>query len=194
MKKTIFNPFQNYSEKRLILFGSIITLIATTLAIQLNGRFDGVLDLHFIEKSTFSKVVYDLIIDIIILSFLLFVIGKIINKKTRIIDILTTSLIAKIPFYFLLFFNINNKMFLVTEKLMSMVSKNNPINIETSEMILLVFSGIATFTCLIWSIILLFNGFKTATNSKETKHILLFIVALILAEVFSKIVILNLNY
>jgi len=85
-------------------------------------------------------------------------------------------------------------MFLVTEKLISMVSKNNPINIETSEMILLVFSGIATFTCLIWSIILLFNGFKTATNSKETKHILLFIVALILAEVFSKIVILNLNY
>lgn len=192
--KKIFNPFQNFSEKQLVLFGSIITIIATALAVLLNGRFDGVLDLHFVEKTTIAKVVYDLIIDLLILTILLFIIGKLINKKTRLIDILATSIIAKIPFYFLLFFNINDKMFLVTEKLMSMVSKNNPINIETSEMILLVFSGIATFTCLIWSIILLFNGFKTATNSKETKHVLLFIVTIIIAEVLSKILILKLNY
>lgn len=192
--KKFFNPFQSYSEKRLVLFGSIITIIATALAVLINGRFDGVLDLHFVEKTTIAKVLYDLIIDLIILTILLFIIGKLINKKTRLIDILATSIIAKIPFYFLLFFNINDKMFLVTEKLMSMVSKNNPINIETSEMILLVFSGIATFTCLIWSIILLFNGFKTATNSKETKHILLFIVTIIIAEVLSKILILKLNY
>jgi hypothetical protein len=192
--KKIFNPFQNYSEKQLVLFGSIITIIATALTVLLNGRFDGVLDLHFVEKTTIAKVVYDLIIDLLILTILLFIIGKLVNKKTRLIDILATSIIAKIPFYFLLFFNINDKMFLVTEKLMSMVSKNNPINIETSEMILLVFSGIATFTCLIWSIILLFNGFKTATNSKETKHVLLFIVTIIIAEVLSKILILKLNY
>lgn len=192
--KKIFNPFQNYSEKQLVLFGSIITIIATALTVLLNGRFDGVLDLHFVEKTTIAKVLYDLIIDLLILTILLFIIGKLVNKKTRLIDILATTIIAKIPFYFLLFFNINDKMFLVTEKLMSMVSKNNPINIETSEMILLVFSGIATFTCLIWSIILLFNGFKTATNSKETKHVLLFIVTIIIAEVLSKILILKLNY
>ena len=53
--KKIFNPFQNFSEKQLVLFGSIITIIATALAVLLNGRFDGVLDLHFVEKTTIAK-------------------------------------------------------------------------------------------------------------------------------------------
>lgn len=194
MKKIIFNPFQNYSEKQLITFGILAGIIGCFLALAFNGRFDGVLDLHFIEKTSIFTTVIDLTINIFILSALLFLVGKIVNKKTRFIDIIATSLIAKIPFYFLLFFNVNNKMYLVTEKLIDMVSKNKQINIENSEMVLLVFSGIATFTCLIWSVILLFNGFKTATNSKEAKHILLFALAIILAEVISKIIILKLNY
>lgn len=194
MKKIIFNPFQNYSEKQLITFGILAGIVGSLLALAFNGRFDGVLDLHFIEKTSISTTAIDLMINIFILSTLLFLVGKIVNKKTRLIDIIATSLIAKIPFYFLLFFNVNNKMYLATENLMEMVTKNKPIAIETFDMIILVVSGIATFACLIWSIILLFNGFKTATNSKKTKHILFFALAIILAEVISKIIILKLNY
>jgi hypothetical protein len=193
MKTILFNPFENYSEKQLLLFGFLLAIVATALSIVLNGRFDGVLDLHFVEKTILIVSIIDMAIGISVLTFSLYIIGKIINKKTRLIDILSTCLIAKIPFYFLLFFNINNKMFIITLKLLDFLSQKKAINLETLDLSLLVFSGIATFTCLIWSVILLYNGFKTATNVKETKHIILFILSIITAEVVSKIILFNLN-
>ncbi|WP_395062076.1 YIP1 family protein [Flavobacterium sp.] len=193
MKTILFNPFQKYSEKQLFLFGWLLTILASSLSLFFNGRFDGVIDLHFVEKTSFITASLDFVICIGILTLLLFITGKMINKKTRFIDILVASLIAKIPFYFLLFFNINNKMFIITQKLMDTISQKKELNIETLDMSLIVFSAIATFICMIWSMILLFNGFKTATNIKETKHILLFILSVIIAEVLSKIILFKLN-
>lgn len=193
MKTIFFNPFHNYSEKILISFGLIMALIGCGLATNLNARFDGVLDLHFVEKTNFLNVIIDVTIDIFILSLFIFLVGKYINRKTRFIDVLSTTLIAKIPFYFLIFFNINNKMFLISKSILSAVTKNEFSNIQSNDLLLLVVSGIATFVCLVWSIILLFNGFKTATNSKGSKNMLLFIIAIIAAEVLSKILIIYLN-
>lgn len=193
MKAIFLNPFQNYSEKILIGFGLIMALIGCGLATNLNARFDGVLDLHFVEKTNFLNVIIDIAIDILILSLFIFLVGKYINRKTRFIDVLATTLIAKIPFYFLIFFNINNKMFLISKSILSAVTTNEFSNIQSNDLLLLVFSGIATFVCLVWSIILLFNGFKTATNSKGSKNVLLFIIAIIAAEVLSKILIIYFN-
>lgn len=193
MKTILFNPFQKYTEKQLFLFGWLLAITAAVLSLFFNGRFDGVIDLHFVEKTSIITTSSDIVICIGILSFLLFIIGKMINKKTRFIDVLVASLIAKIPFYFLLFFNINNKMFLVSQKLMDSISQKKDFNIETLEMSLLVISGIATFISLVWSMILLFNGFKTATNIKETKHIILFIVTVIVSEILSKILLFKIN-
>lgn len=193
MKTILFNPFQKYSEKQLFLFGWFLAITAAVFSLFFNGRFDGIIDLHFVEKTSIITASLDIVICTGILSLLLFIIGKMINKKTRFIDVLVASLIAKIPFYFLLFFNINNKMYLVSQKLMDSILQKKDFNIETFDMSLLVFSGIATFICLIWSMILLFNGFKTATNIKETKHILLFIVSVITAEILSKIILFKLN-
>lgn len=193
MKTIFFNPFQNYSEKILIGFGLIMSLIGCGLATNLNARFDGVLDLHFVEKTYFLNAIIDITIDFFILSLFVFFVGKYINRKTRFIDVLATTLLAKIPFYFLIFFNINNKMFLISKSILSAVTTNEFSNIQSNDLLLLVFSGIATFVCLVWSIILLFNGFKTATNSKGSKNVLLFIIAIIAAEVLSKILIIYLN-
>lgn len=120
MKKIILNPFQTFSEKKLIAFGITTALIAIILSVPFNGRFDGVIDLHFVQKTTLLKSALDILIGILIITIMLFIIGKYINKKTRFIDILSSTLIAKIPFYFLLFFNINNLMFNTSEKLIDM--------------------------------------------------------------------------
>ena len=193
MKNILSNPFKNYSEKQLLLFGFLLAIVACALSTELNGRFDGVFGLHFVEKTTIIISLIDMAIVISVLTFLLFIVGKLINKKTRLIDVLSVSLIAKIPFYFLLIFNINSKMLDITHKLLDSLSQKKAIHLETLDLSLLVFSGIATFMCLIWSVILLYNGFKTATNVKETKHIILFILSIITAEVVSKIILNNLN-
>ena len=195
MMKLLFNPFERYSEKQLVFIGITSTIIGSLMAIFFNARFDGILDLHFVEKVEIYEPIIDLLIDLFCLVLILFLIGRYINKKTRIIDIISATLISKIPFYFLLFQNINNLSFKITDKLAkSLLTKNYSLEtITTSEMTYLFFCGIINLVLVIWSITLLFNGFKTATNAKNTKSILLFIVAVILSEVVSKILISKFN-
>lgn len=189
MIKTIINPFLKYSEKQLLSVGLLFFVLGGYLATLFNGRFDGVIDLHFVQKVNFSQPYIDLILSISMVSLLLFALGKYINEKTRFIDILATSIIAKIPFYFLLFFNINNKLYTITEKLMSNVLKGKGLDLQFYDMSILIVSAILTLLFLVWTITLLFNGFKTATNAKENKHFLFFAIAILISELLSKILI-----
>ena len=195
MIKLLFNPFERYSEKQLLVTGITASIIGCFLAFNFNARFDGILDLHFVKKNTIIQPIIDILIDFFCLTILLFLIGKYSNSKTRFIDIITTTLISKIPFYILLFQNINNFSFQITDKLTkSLLTKNYSIEtITSSEMVYLVATGILNLAFVIWSVILLFNGFKIATNAKTTKPILLFIVIIILSELISKILISKFN-
>lgn len=195
MMKLLLNPFERYSEKKLVLIGITSTIVGSLMAMFFNARFDGILDLHFVEKVKIYEPIIDLIIDLFCLVLILFLMGRYINKKTRIIDIISATLISKIPFYFLLFQNSNGLIFRITDKLTkSLLTKNYSLEtITTGEMAYLVFSGITGLVLIIWSITLLFNGFKTATNAKNTKSILLFIAAVLLTEVVSKILISKFN-
>ncbi|MEC4005286.1 YIP1 family protein [Flavobacterium sp. SUN052] len=195
MIKIILNPFERYSEKQLVITGILTTMFGSFLAILFNARFDGVLDLHFVEKVKTTQPIVDILIDFICLSTLLFLIGKYINKKTRFIDIISTTLISKIPFYILLFQNINSYSFHVTDKLAkSFFTKNYTIEkITSTEIAFLISCGILNLAFVVWSIALLFNGFKIATNAKTTKSVLLFIAVLILSELISKILISKFN-
>jgi hypothetical protein len=194
--KLLFNPFERYSEKQLLLTGIIATVMGCFFAIRLNARFDGVLDLHFVEKVKILEPISDIFIDTFCFCILLFLIGKYCNKKTRFIDIMASILISKIPFYILLFQNINHFSFHIIDKIMkSLLTKIYSLETITStEMSFLIIGGIINLAFVAWSIILLFNGFKIATNAKNTKSILLFIGVILLSEIISKILIIKFNY
>lgn len=118
MKKILFNPFEQFSERPLILFGIAATMVLSMTGAFFNARFDGVIDLHFSIPTFFINTLTDNAINVVILSLTLFTLGKIRNNKTRFIDIFTASLISRIPYYFLPFFNWNNLILNETEKLM----------------------------------------------------------------------------
>ena len=191
--KTFINPFEKYSELQLIITGILFALLGGYLATIFNGRFDGAIDLHFVKKVSFSQPFLDILIAIVVLTILLYAAGKYINKKTRFVDILTTCLIAKIPFYFLVFFNINNTLYAMTEKLMSNLQNGGSLNLEFADLSSVIAFSIITLIFLVWTVMLLYNGFKTATNSKGIKHNMLFITALLVGEILSKILISTLN-
>lgn len=114
--------------------------------------------------------------------------GKIINSKTRFIDLLVTVLIARIPLYILPIFNINNAISNISQKLIKIKDPSRIPQIETSEWLLTGGFGILTIVCLIWAFVLMYNGYKTATNAKGIKPVILFIVAIIFAEILSKVI------
>lgn len=193
MRTLLFNPFEKYSDTILIVFGLLFTLIGGYLGFVFNARFDGVIDLHFVKNVSIFNPLLDISIDIVTLTICLFVVGKLINNKTRCIDILSATMIARIPFYFITFFNANNKAYAISERILTLVKSNQINTLEALDVFYLMLMTFAIIASLIWSMVLLFNGFKTAVNAKETKHTLFFIGTLIFAEILSKILIINLN-
>jgi hypothetical protein len=188
MKILLFSPFERYSENKLLLIGVIITLLGSFLAYQFNIRFDGVLDLHLVEELSVGQSFIDNLVNLSSLIILLFILSRIINAKSRLVDIVATVLIARIPYYFLTLFNINNALKDSTNEIMQLANAEI-LNISIFSSIFMVVFSLFSVLAIIWSVALLFNGFKITANAKGIKSTLLFIVFILLAEVLSKFLI-----
>ncbi|HRZ31403.1 MAG TPA: hypothetical protein P5188_03755 [Flavobacterium sp.] len=191
--KQLYNPFELYSERQLLIFGLVMTLIGSFLGYSFNGRFDGIIDFHLLESVTFFEVVLDNFFNAVLLTMLLFINGKLINSKTRFVDVLNASLLARIPFYILPFFNFNNVMYDVSNRTYDIMVAGSFNAISTPDIILLMLFSFVAICTLIWFSVLLWNGFKVATNAKGIKNIILFIFTILVAEVVSKYLITTFN-
>lgn len=191
MKKVLFNPFEQFSERPLIIFGLAATALLSMTAAYFNARFDGVIDLHFSTPTFFINTLTDNAVNVVILSLALFTLGKIRNNKTRFIDIFSASLIARIPYYLLPFFNWNNTILDESEKLMQQfltVKQGVVPQFDAVQMGVLVLFAFVSMVFLAWFIYLLYQGYRVATNAKKTFELVLFASTLIIAEIVSKII------
>ena len=193
MKALIFNPFEKISEKKLLLIGIASMLVGAALGYLFNARFDGVFDLHFEKNTSYFNALLDILISVSTTCILLLAVGKYTNSKTRLIDLFNACSIAKIPFYVLTLFNINNWIYYSSEKLVESLQHNLMKMPSLAEFIPVLLFSLLTILGLVVSVLLLLNGYKVATNAKGTKSIGLFVVALFLSEIFSKIIISYLN-
>lgn len=190
MKSILFHPFENYSEKQLLNIGLLFASISIYLASIIGGHFDGAMDVHLVSQQVpVLNALVESLISVSSLVVLIYIFGKIYNPKTRFIDIVITVLIARIPLYLILVFNIN---FFYSDLALSLgVDPAALQNLPKEVLINLLLVSLLIFGFVIWFFVLLWNGFKTATNAKGSKPVILFIVAVILAEVVSKFI---LNY
>ena len=159
MKKVLFNPFDQFSERPLILFGISVTILLSMTGAFFNARFDGVIDLHFSTPTFFINTLTDNAINIVILSLALFTLGKYRNNKTRVVAVFTASLFARIPYYMLPFFNWNNTVLIESEKLLKQFMTVQPGAVpqfELTQMIVLVLFGGFSLLFLAWFMYLLY--------------------------------------
>lgn len=176
--KTIFNPFEKYSEKQLMTFGIVVLLITIIVKIY----FEDYNILYVNNVKTPNHIPYYTlrgniiqIIKILPIFISLLIFGKLINIKTRAIDIFNTVAIYKFPLliaYLLrVFWNRNNHM--------TINSDLKTLKTLSTDVLLNAFAVMLAILAIIYSIILLYNGFKTATNLKEKRHKLLFFILII---------------
>lgn len=194
MLKILINPFEKLQENQLLSIGIFVMLIGSFIGGTLNARFDGFLDLHFTHHTNFAAVILDNLINTTTSIIILFGLGKHINSKTRLIDIITTILIARIPFYILPIFNISGDIIQASDLVIAL--SQNQISIEDIPQFTFVFFivfAIFTLMAIVWVITLLYNGFKTACNTKTTTHIIMFAAGVLLSEVISKTLIILFN-
>ncbi|GGB72398.1 hypothetical protein GCM10007424_10440 [Flavobacterium suaedae] len=185
MKTLLLNPFKKYTEKQLILIGIVFTVLGSLSAYWFNARYDGVLDLHFATNVAIETPFIENAVNIVLLSFTLYMLGIYINKKTRIADVLSTVLLARLPFYLLTLINISSKISNIERKVIT----SNPYDIRfaPSEIVYLLVLSILILVFIVWHIALLYNGFKVAANLKTTNQKILFAVTILITEIISKI-------
>lgn len=191
MIQLLFKPFEKYSEAKILTFGITATVFGLIIGFYFNARFDGVLDVHFAKEVSIIESLKDFIIVLFCLTFSLFNISKYLNRKTRFIDVLSVSIVARVPIYLLSIFNFNDSMSSISEKLLEQLAqgKGGLSGISGAEIVLLLISGIVSLIFTIWYVSLLFNGYKVASNAKGGKAIVLFSISIILAEILSKVLV-----
>lgn len=192
LRQRLGNPFTYYPEWQLIGMGLATLLAGSLIGWWGDARYDGVLDLHFGTGVEIWQPLLDNVINICSLFVPLYVFGLFINRKTRLVDILSTVLVARIPYYGLPLINVSGFMYRSSGKLLA--SAMNGASIDGGTLIAnIVFFALAIAAMVIF-ILWLFKGFQTATNSKKTGHRWVFAGCILLAEVISKLWITLLNY
>lgn len=185
--KTIFNPFLKFDDKKLLIAGIlffILNIFGSYYAESINDsifHYSGLSeDQEILDVAKINTLSYLLAVVVI------FILGKIFNGRTRFIDILNTILISQIPL--MITICINGLPFY--KKALGNLSENlaTPEKINVGDMALLTFGGFISLILLIYSIVLYYNGFKTATNIKKWQHIVLFAVVSFLITIVSQII------
>ena len=189
--KYVFNPFLKFSEKSLLIVGIISILIGSFIGNYFSVTFDGIIDAHSAPTSFITSLKENLI-NVVLVFLVLSILGKIINSKTRLIDILNIAMIYRIPLYVSgLLINIPI-LKSVGEKVTANIDNPQNIKFESAELVALLAISSVLLLLIVYAIVLLTSGFKTAINLKKWQHYIFFAMALIVAEVFSKIIINNL--
>ena len=188
--KYFFNPFLKFSERYLLLIGILSVIAGSFIGMICSVTFDGVFSTHPSVR-TFAESLKENVINVSVVFILLLILGKIINMKTRLIDILAISMIYRIPLYLSAFFVKLPVLDRVIEKIE--VHKDHLANLEFDPLELVLILGISSVLMifLAYAVILLVNGFRTATNLKKWPYYIAFVIVLLAAEIISQTLITN---
>lgn len=178
-----FNPFEKFSESKLLIAG-ISGVVFSVLLCWMGGQSnDGIYHISFYPNISFPQALAETVTCLLLPFALLLTAGRVVNAKTRMIDMLNATAIHRIPMMTgillmqLPFFR--SAMLQITEAV-----KNNTLqHISPAALWAATIIGLLLLAFFIWSIVLLVYGFKTATNAKKTWHYILFALAIILSEI-----------
>ena len=189
MIKKLLNPFAYFEDKALLIIGVLAHLIFTYIAKLTNSNFP---DFLSIKKGlidfTFWDLLYQNTRNIAIAILFLFILGKIINKRTRFIDIVNVVLISRIAYYIVFITDfipiVNNKLNKVTD---SIQSNNLSVLQESSTMLVILIVAFVAIFFICVMFYYLYIGFKTVTNLKTIQQTFAFIATILFIIIISSV-------
>ncbi|WLD24794.1 hypothetical protein NU10_05290 [Flavobacterium dauae] len=176
------NPFATISDKKQTMIGLFSFILGIIISNFMQMKIE-IIGINSVSNYKMSDIIINQSINIFILTLVLYGLGKFINKKTRIIDILNSVLLALIPLYISLFQNTNN--FVVNEGRKVFTAIENKAIYQYKPSVLFLFTTIIVIALIVYYIYLLFIGFKTATNAKKTGHYILFFILFIITDLLT---------
>ena len=184
LKLIFVNPFEKIAGWQALGLGLIVAILAALIGSYCGGIFNGALDYHTTGNPyPWWKALAMLAISIASIIIMFLLAGIIFSKNFRVIDVVGTVTLAKAPFFFIALTEFLSKPVIMND-IQAII--NNPGVLYTSFTFwinLLLATLIA-----IWFIALLYNAFKVSLNIRKHR-VMVFVIALILAEVLSKVLI-----
>ncbi|WP_158962621.1 hypothetical protein [Myroides fluvii] len=188
MKNYFLKPFTYFQEKQLLLFGLSLGLISCIIQLTTTTRVIALLKAIITEENPpFVQNIADFIITTITMVLALFIFGKMINAKTRFIDILNTVLIARIPLYLFIIGDINSFITKKTKVILDSISNPDEMANQFIDIILLTVFGFLVLLSLIIFGYYIYQGFKTATHLKKTSHIIIFVILILFIDFLTRL-------
>lgn len=169
--KALVNPFEIFSEKKLLLFGSIFMLITAGIASISSMLIFGSLKVVNNYHQTYLQALVNISITLISNTFILYLYGRIRYSRTRLVDVLAVILISHIVIYLLLYLTalpvLQNT---ITAVELEILDKGFQVpELSNRQLLILGAFGVFALSMLIYFFYLLVVGMKIAINSKSNK-------------------------
>lgn len=177
----MFNPFTRIAGWQAVGLGLAFVLLTGVIGTISNVSFDGVIDMHLTQQQTFFKSFSYLTIDIFSLVLVMYLTGLFISKGFRFVDILGTMTLAKAPYIILAVAG-----YFIESPDVAEILKNPYVIFQSVSFIILM---LISLPVTIWSIALMYNALKISCGVKGNKLTVAFVIAILVSEIISKILI-----
>ncbi|HAE66656.1 MAG TPA: hypothetical protein DCG77_05485, partial [Sphingobacterium sp.] len=164
------NPFAEFPEWKLF-FAGVIGFLLSSYVIYLSGQqFNGFMHFYQPDRVISIWAVLGVHACMVLAPFtLLYGTGMLLNRKTRIIDVINVVLIIPFPLYLALFLGklLNQDKF--TDEVLKAVQSDDHtlVGVDKTEMLLFGMFGIISLLLLCYQFYLLVKGMNVAVNNKK---------------------------
>jgi hypothetical protein len=191
--QTLFNPFSKFSEKQLFLIGFLFFIANSLVCFYTATKMDSIF--HFSPQTnlTLSNAFIFVSISTISAILFLYLLALLINKKTRFIDIVNTILLSQAPNFLVLLSIKYSGLETLANSLQTTDGSPPSLDLNSIAIIPFVLGICLMLALIVYGFVLIYNGFKTATNLKKGTHIALFVISLFLFLFFHQVFIQSLD-
>ena len=181
MKKWLFNPFMYVAGAKALAIGWLFMLLTAFIGHYSNIHFDGALDLHSGKVTPTWFYFAEQLVDWGFATLVFYIAGRLSSRSSiRFIDVAGTMALARWVWIFAVIIDL---IFIIP---------STPTNGSLQDLIndigyMFVIGAFIELFFIIWFVALMYNAFTVSCNLKGSKAVTAFIVALVIAELLSKI-------
>ncbi|MEO0414558.1 MAG: hypothetical protein AAF226_06370, partial [Verrucomicrobiota bacterium] len=188
----LWNPFQKIAGQAALVLGVILVLLTSWIGSLSSTHFDGVLDTHFGAAVPLWFFLAEGMINWLSMAIMLWVVALVIGKagKFRLIDLFGTQALARWPFMVTALAALTpgyRRAAIELEKIDPNTMAIPPV--EPADAVAFGVIAIVMLVMLVWFCWLAWKSFRVSCDAKGKSAIGGFFVALIVAEIISKVAI-----
>lgn len=188
ISRWLFNPFYYVAGAKALVIGLLFLVATGILGFLGRTRFDGILDFHMgLPPLPVWGHVAETILSWALLSILLFPAGKIVSKsRPRLVDVFGTQALARFPYLLVSFAALVPGANHFTHALLNGQASWNQFSTGMAAFLFVVCFGLVM---LVWMVALMYRAFAVSCNVSGKLSVTVFVIALFIGEIVSKILI-----